>query len=336
MVKNILRKLFSRVPYVKEIYRIIGLGFKVQALERSIAYYDIRIDKIYKNVDKIMMENERILNENINIKKENERLSNIFPRGNEALWSENELTLNQAPSNEMLSEIFNNIDNLETVEYSKIHYFRWKNTFARLEREFPAKLNRVVELGAASFYNKKLLETIAADEYIYVGKPFMNGYSSFNGRFVDFNLEEASWPIESESVDVFLAFELIEHFYYDPMLFLYEANRCLKSGGKLIISTPNIASWKSLRALLTHYSPNFYVKFFPGLPLWQSHRTEYTLNDLKEFARSGGFSAKIETFNSYSTTDGSCIEDIFKQCNWDVENRGDTLWAVFEKNDAWV
>lgn len=49
------------------------------------------------------------------------------------------------------------------------------------------------------------------------------------------------WPCEDNSVDIVFAAEIIEHIL-DTDYFIQECNRVLKKGGKLILTTPNIAS----------------------------------------------------------------------------------------------
>jgi SAM-dependent methyltransferase len=46
--------------------------------------------------------------------------------------------------------------------------------------------------------------------------------------------------LDNESVDFVIATEIIEHLVY-PLHFLSEANRILKAGGRLLITTPNVA-----------------------------------------------------------------------------------------------
>ena len=53
--------------------------------------------------------------------------------------------------------------------------------------------------------------------------------------------DKTKLPFENEFFDVVIAGEIIEHIY-DTDFFLAEIRRLLKPGGKLLISTPNIAS----------------------------------------------------------------------------------------------
>lgn len=64
-----------------------------------------------------------------------------------------------------------------------------------------------------------------------------------------------AWPIASESVDLVLATETLEHVA-DPNRFLREAHRCLKPGGQLILTVPFAARW--------HFIPFDYWRFTPS------------------------------------------------------------------------
>ena len=69
---------------------------------------------------------------------------------------------------------------------------------------------------------------------------------------VDLNTDRL--PFESDSVDVLMFLEVIEHLY-DSDRPMHEIRRVLKPGGLLVISTPNLASWANRLAILMGYQP---------------------------------------------------------------------------------
>ncbi len=75
-----------------------------------------------------------------------------------------------------------------------------------------------------------------------------NPFDAAFGRRVELNVEIESQrlPVEDELFDVVLALEIIEHLPRDPMQLLVEANRALRMGGQLIVSTPNLISERAL------------------------------------------------------------------------------------------
>jgi SAM-dependent methyltransferase len=77
-----------------------------------------------------------------------------------------------------------------------------------------------------------------------------------------FNAELDRWPYENNRFDGVLVCEVIEHLVRDPMWMLWEANRVLRPGGWILITTPNCASYRSLeRALLRQENPQVFSRY---------------------------------------------------------------------------
>lgn len=79
---------------------------------------------------------------------------------------------------------------------------------------------------------------------------------------VDINLP---WPIDDFSVDCITATEVVEHLS-DLDNFFSESRRVLKPGGRIIISTENLAGYHNILALLMGnqpYTGPYLSKFFP-------------------------------------------------------------------------
>jgi SAM-dependent methyltransferase len=66
---------------------------------------------------------------------------------------------------------------------------------------------------------------------------------------------DGRWPVDDRRADVVLATETLEHVE-DPDTFLREAYRCLRPGGRLILTVPFAARW--------HYIPHDYWRFTPS------------------------------------------------------------------------
>jgi SAM-dependent methyltransferase len=88
----------------------------------------------------------------------------------------------------------------------------------------------------------------------------------------------AALPIDDESVDVVVNFQVIEHLW-DQLQFLRECFRVLKPGGELLISTPNR------------------ITFSPGrdTPLNPFHTRELNAGELRELLEDAGFTVSILT-----------------------------------------
>ncbi|MFN6992331.1 MAG: methyltransferase domain-containing protein, partial [Fervidobacterium sp.] len=63
-----------------------------------------------------------------------------------------------------------------------------------------------------------------------------------------------SFPLKNESFDTVVSMDVIEHLY-DVDNFLSEIYRILKNGGKAIISTPNLISWRNRLNILLGKNP---------------------------------------------------------------------------------
>lgn len=63
-----------------------------------------------------------------------------------------------------------------------------------------------------------------------------------------------SIPLQSNSVDVIAATDVLEHLV-EPDSFVAELHRVLSPGGYVIVATPNLASWHNIFALLLGVQP---------------------------------------------------------------------------------
>jgi SAM-dependent methyltransferase len=63
------------------------------------------------------------------------------------------------------------------------------------------------------------------------------------------------WPVDDASVDVVLATETLEHVP-EPRVFLAEARRVLRPGGRIVLTVPFAARW--------HYIPHDYWRYTPS------------------------------------------------------------------------
>jgi 2-polyprenyl-3-methyl-5-hydroxy-6-metoxy-1,4-benzoquinol methylase len=100
-----------------------------------------------------------------------------------------------------------------------------------------------------------------------------------------------------ESVDVVLMMEIFEHFGLDPMHALTEANRVLKYGGLLVLSTPNATSFAGLYRMMLGKEPHGGLEF-SGYSS-NRHNRIYDSDELREFLGAAGFEVEMLTSSTY-------------------------------------
>ena len=112
------------------------------------------------------------------------------------------------------------------------------------------------------------------------------------------DIEREALPFESDSLDAVLFNELFEHLRIDPIHTLSEVYRVLKPGGLLLLSTPNLRSFRGLKNLLLRdqafaVSGGVYRQFEKLRTLGHmGHVREYTATEATEFLQQIGFTVE--------------------------------------------
>lgn len=98
-------------------------------------------------------------------------------------------------------------------------------------------------------------------------------------------------PLPDHSAQLVFALEIVEHLT-SPFHLMTEAYRLLKSGGHLVITTPNVTRIGNVFKLLIGRSPNDRLAP-PGYndpnDEWRPHAREYAMHELAEMLRHVGF-----------------------------------------------
>ena len=92
-----------------------------------------------------------------------------------------------------------------------------------------------------------------------------------------FNTEEDTFPFESESLDVVLFCEIIEHLLNDPCRVLREIKRVLRENGTLILTTPNVNRIENVARMIV--GANMYDPY-SGFGPYGRHNREYNKHEL--------------------------------------------------------
>jgi SAM-dependent methyltransferase len=120
-----------------------------------------------------------------------------------------------------------------------------------LSRILPGCLGDVLDVGCGAQPYRDLFGPAAR----YRGIDRVEARDHFGYEVPDTDYYEGDrWPVADGSCDVVLATETLEHVP-DPAAFLGEAHRCLRPGGRLVLTIPFAARW--------HYIPYDYWRFTP-------------------------------------------------------------------------
>ena len=131
----------------------------------------------------------------------------------------------------------------------------------------------------------------------------------FAASIAELGLDVRKCDVETEPVpfgdrlfDAVLFNELFEHLRIDPIFTLREAHRVLRPDGLLLLSTPNLRSFRGLRNLLLHHrghasSGNIYHQYEKLHTLGHmGHVREYTTREVAEFLSQIGFRVEAVLF----------------------------------------
>jgi glycosyltransferase involved in cell wall biosynthesis/SAM-dependent methyltransferase len=111
-----------------------------------------------------------------------------------------------------------------------------------------------------------------------------------------FDAEKDVFPYPDGHFTTVLCCELIEHLASDPVHMMAEINRILKPGGHLVLTTPNLASLRSLSALLLGYHPGLYSVYLrPSDDKAKDarHHREYTPLEIHLLLEDSGFEVSL-------------------------------------------
>lgn len=100
------------------------------------------------------------------------------------------------------------------------------------------------------------------------------------------NLEVDALPVDGACYELILFCEVLEHFTMDPLRCVLELRRVLKDDGLLVLTTPNVARFENVSALIE--GRNLYDPY-SGYGPHGRHNREYTRHELHMLMRHAGF-----------------------------------------------
>jgi len=229
--------------------------------------------------------------------------------------------------------------------YAASHIDRLTRT---LDLTPPGTVNdRILEMGAYLQITPALKTRLGYGEVraCYFGPPGAKSHkrvrSSDGEEFeceVDlFNAETDAFPYPAEYFSTVLCCELIEHLNADPMHTMAEINRVLKPGGHLLLTTPNVISFRAIAGILQGYHPGFFPAYIrPGAASngEARHNREYAPMEVGFLLRDAGFETESITtgpFLDEPKPEFGWLRHLLERYQLFTDLRGDDIYAVGRK-----
>jgi SAM-dependent methyltransferase len=159
-----------------------------------------------------------------------------------------------------------------------------------------------------------------------------SGSATFD--FDHFNMEESVFPYDDQSFDGVVYCEIIEHLLMNPVHTLKEIRRVLRTGGRLLITTPNVARIGNVISLIdgrSIYDP------YSGFGAYGRHNREYSLAELEHLLKFCGFTIE-KSFTADAHPEDWSGYAIFGTALNATRNRlddlGQYLFIVAEANES--
>jgi SAM-dependent methyltransferase len=114
-----------------------------------------------------------------------------------------------------------------------------------------------------------------------------------------FNIEKDPFPFDSDSFDLVLCMEVLEHLAYSPSHMLAEAHRVLRPDGLFFLTVPNFINIKRLVNMFFNRSSEYP---YSGYGIYGRHAREYSPAEVSRLLSACGYRmAELATANVWPT-----------------------------------
>ncbi len=151
-----------------------------------------------------------------------------------------------------------------------------------------------------------------------------------------FDVERDRFPYADGYFHTVLCCELLEHLAADPMHMMGEINRILAPGGHLVLSTPNVTSLRSVRAVLHGYHPGLfhaYIKPDEEGRADPRHSREYAPREVALLMDAAGFKVTLLETGDYGNEEpiSECAGKLLEADQFSPALRGEIIYCVGRK-----
>ena len=152
-----------------------------------------------------------------------------------------------------------------------------------------------------------------------------------------FDAERDPFPYPDGWFTTVLCCELLEHLARDPMHMMVEINRVLRPGGHLLLTTPNIASLRSIAAILQGYHPGLFTHYVhpDKAAMEPRHYREYTPTEIRRLLEDAGFTViKLETgpYREQPRPEWLWVVHLLERYRLPKDLRGEAIYALARKS----
>jgi SAM-dependent methyltransferase len=159
-----------------------------------------------------------------------------------------------------------------------------------------------------------------------------SGEEAFSIRLEPANSERDRWPYPDNSFDLVTGMEILEHLALDPYLFFSEANRVLRPGGHILLSTPNVTSHRGVWKMMNGIAPYSFGIFVPSGGVYGRHNREYAPPELAEIGTAAGFeTVSLQTIDVYGRDMDPGTAELLVNRDDDLSMRGETIFYLARK-----
>jgi SAM-dependent methyltransferase len=180
-----------------------------------------------------------------------------------------------------LQAIVPRLSDAERKEYFNLHYWRYVET---LREVVPWSGKRVLDIGIVPGHMAMALRHLGYDVSGVTDDRLLR---VMNGRWAAEKIavsravvDKEPLPFPDDYFDGVLFTEVLEHLLYDPRKLVDEIYRVLRSGGELVVSTPNVLRIENkIKVILGRNIYPCHENFYFS-DLYRRHNREYTMQEV--------------------------------------------------------
>lgn len=202
----------------------------------------------------------------------------------------------------ILKEIELSVSSENELEYFLTHQNRYRYILNRILELKLSKDRKILDVGC---YPPHLLLSLQKMEYKLWGVSSKHEPIE-DQNVISLDIEKDLFPFEANSFDLVVFTEIMEHLVGNPGNYLSKISKVLKKGGRLIMTTPNVAHLKNRAKLVIGKNIYFSLSQLEETDentssIYYRHNREYTKGELIQLFEGQGFQIiKAYYFNSFS------------------------------------